>query len=217
MVGLSSLVTACAAPPMGFGGGARPIVPGADGRSGKVAGGVGVGVGRDRSWLQADGAMTYAFTRWFSLAAGVTVTRIDTEADGRELDTTGGFPYLRPRLQLGPWSVATGLAGMAFGAGGGGLAGGIADVQVGYGAARWSVYAGAYKHAFEVTGEEPTSASADQLRLGGEYAWQVGALQVGLAIELYRHHDRLRNDDLTRESRLLGGGLKLRVDSPMFR
>ena len=112
---------------------------------------------------------------------------------------------------------AIALAGLGMGGGGGGIIGGIADAQLGYGTAAWSVYVGAYAHGFELVSESPVDASARQLRLGGEYAFAMGASRFGVAIELYRQREALRNGDDQADTDGFAGGLKLSITSPEFR
>jgi hypothetical protein len=210
-----SLSAACAAPPMGLGTGAR--IPAAPGRN-VIEGRTGLAVASGRQTFQAEASMRGQFARWFALELGVAVTRAQQEgADGDQVNLTGGFPYARPRFQLDHVSLAIALAGLGMGGGGGGIIGGIADAQLGYGTAAWSVYVGAYAHGFELVSESPVDASARQLRLGGEYAFAMGASRFGVAIELYRQREALRNGDDQADTDGFAGGLKLSITSPEFR
>ena len=103
-----------------------------------------------------------------------------------------------------------------FGGGGGGLFGGIADLQVGYGTDLWSVYGGAYGQYYEIVSEGNQRTSGSQLRAGGELARRYGRTRLALALELYRHHDELGGDGVDSEQTFVGGGLKLRVASPVL-
>lgn len=220
LAAVSTVLAACAAPPLGLGTGARlPTTTRGERANGFVAAGAtSVGAAEDRRTFQADGSVGLVLRRWFTIEAGVVYTQLSEDGDGDGgLFAAGGFPYLRPRFQIGLVSVATALAGLGFGGGGGGIYGGIADVQVGYGTPAWSIYTGAYGTAFEATGgDSTTSASGSQLRLGGEYLMPVGAVKLGVAIEIYRQHDELRGDDRRVESTFVGAGLKLRLESGVF-
>lgn len=215
---LALVLAACASPPMGLGTGARLPAPMRNG-DGFVSGGAGVAVGPGRWVQQVEASATARVRRWFSIDLGAAFTQQSQRIDGtdRELVATGGFPYLRPRFTMGHVTVATALAGFGFGGGGGGFFGGIADLQIGYGTETWSAYAGAYGHAFEVVSEASVEASSSQLRVGGEYSRRVGPARVGVALEVYRHHDTLRGGGQRAESRFVGAGLKLRITSPAFR
>jgi len=213
---LALFTAACAAPPIGLGTSAR--IPTAKPGELEASASGAVGVGRDRYATQLEAAGTLVVTPWFSFEAGAAFTQqTQALAEGREQVATGGFPYLRPRITVAGVSIATALAGLGFGGGGGGFIGGIADLQVGYGTKTWAAYAGAYRQYFELVSEEPTESSSSQYRVGGEYSRKVGAARIGLALEVYRHHDRLHGDGLTTEQRFVGAGLKLRITSPAFR
>ncbi|MEZ4398792.1 MAG: hypothetical protein R3B06_02145 [Kofleriaceae bacterium] len=207
---------ACAAPPMGFGTGAR--LPTSSPGHGVVTGRAGLGVGTGRQVFQAEASGLFMPARWGAIELGAVFTRLgQTGADDAHLTLTGGFPYLRPRLQLGRVSLAIGVAGFALGGGGGGFIGGVADGQLGYGTRRWSVYLGGTRQGFELTAERPVRSSSAQLRVGGEYAIPTGTGSVGVAVELYRTDDTLTSGGTTIASRGLAGGLKLTVTSPEFR
>ncbi len=209
-----SLSTACAAPPMGLGTGARiPASPGL----GVIEGRTGMAAASGRQSFQADVAARFQIVRVFAMEGGVAVTRVQQAgADGDQVNLTGGFPYLRPRLQFGRVALALALAGLGGGGGGGGIIGGIADAQLGYGTAAWSVYVGAYAHGFEIVGEAPVDTSARQLRIGGEYAWAAGRARFGVAVEAYRQRETLRNDEDRANTDGFAGGLKLSITSPEF-
>lgn len=210
-----SLITACAAPPMGLGTGAR--TPAAVGRN-VVEGRTGMAVATGRQTFQAEVSGRAQIARAFAMEVGIAVTRAQqTSADGEQVNLTGGFPYLRPRLQFDRVSLAVALAGLGMGGGGGGIIGGVADAQLGYGTAAWSVYVGAYAHGFEIVSESPIDASARQLRLGGEYAWAMGASRFGVAVEVYRQREALRNGDAQADTDGFAGGVKLSITSPEFR
>jgi hypothetical protein len=205
---------ACAAPPMGLGPGARlPARPG----YGQLAGSVGMGAGPGRQMFQAEGSMAFRAARWFDVDVGGVYTQIaQRRADGTDVTVAGGFPYVRPRVVIDHVSVAVALSGFGMGGGGGGFAGGVADVQLGYGTAAWSVYAGAYGQAFELVADNGLTVSSSQLRLGGEYTTRMGPSRVGVAVEVYRHHDTITRDTTT-ESRFIGAGLKLTITSSEIR
>lgn len=210
-----SMTAACAAPPMGLGTGAR--TPATAGHA-VIEGRTGMAAASGRQTFQAEASGRGQFARWFALEAGVAVTRAQqTNAAGEQLNLTGGFPYLRPRFQVGRASLAIALAGLGMGGGGGGILGGIADAQVGYGTKSWSVYVGGYAQRFEIVSEAPIDTSARQVRLGGEYAWAMGASRFGVAVELYRQRESLRNDNIQTDTDGFAGGVKLTMTSPEFR
>lgn len=210
-----SLTAACAAPPMGLGTGAR--TPAAVGHN-VVEGRTGMAAASGRQTFQAEASARGQFARWFALELGVAVTRTQQEGrDGDQVNLTGGFPYLRPRFQLDRVSLAVALAGLGMGGGGGGIIGGIADAQLGYGTAAWGVYVGAYAHGFEIVSESPIDVSTRQLRIGGEYAFAMGASRLGVAIELYRQREALRNGEDQADTDGFAGGVKLSITSPEFR
>ncbi len=220
LVVLSCLAAAsCAAPVMGLGTGAlHPYGPDEPVRSQGVQlhGAAGLAAGRGRQTAQFDGSGSLLLRRVFSLDLGIAVTQVQQEVDGGVLNAFGAFPYLRPRINVGPVSIAVALAGLGFGGGGGGLFGGIADLQVGYGTDRWSVYGGAYGQYYEIVSEGNQRTSGSQLRAGGELARRYGRTRLALALELYRHHDELGGDGVDSEQTFVGGGLKLRVASPVL-
>jgi hypothetical protein len=110
-----------------------------------------------------------------------------------------------------------GVAGLGFGGGGGGIAGGIADLQVGYGTPAWSAYAGAYGIAYNFTGgTSSTETSGSQVRVGGEYLMPMGSVKLGVALELYRQHDDLRGENASVERAFIGGAVKLKIETGVF-
>lgn len=215
---LAVALVGCAAPPLGLGMGAHlPTSTTGERTTGMVAHGATALAGSaDRRVFQAEGGLGVIGTRWFAFDAGVVYTQLADDSDGHVF-AAGGFPYLRPKLTFGNVSLAGAVAGMGFGGGGGGFYGGIADLQLGYGTPSWSVYAGAYGLTYEVVSEGTTRTSGSQERLGGEYLFPVGPMKLGVALELYRQHDELRGNDRSTESRFYGAGVKLRVESGVFR
>ena len=214
---LAAAASACAAPPIGLGTGAR-VPELARGGDGAVNAGAGLAVAGGRETMQLDLSLAARLTRWFAFEAGAAYTQLWQERDdGGERVVAGGFPYLRPRFLIDRVSIAIGLTGIGLGGGGGGFYGGIADAQVGYGTTTWSAYAGAYGHAFNFTSDQTTETFASQLRLGGEYSWRIPRGRAGVALEVYRHHDTLTGDGATIESRFYGAGVKFRFSSDAFR
>jgi hypothetical protein len=204
----------CAAPPLGLGAGGR--IPAPVGR-GVIEGRTSLGLGPGRQTYQAEASGNARFARWLAGEGGVVFTRLSQATDdGGELTLVGGFPFLRPRLLFGGASIAVGLSGFGFG-GGGGIIGGIADLQLGYGTEAWGVHAGAYRHYFELTAEDAVRASTTSYRAGAQHTVRVGRSRVGLAVELHRQRDDLRNDPLARSSRFWGAALELSYTSPAFR
>lgn len=206
----------CAAPPIGLGSGALHPTSGAASSSGASASGsAGYGGGRHRNVFQIDGSLAVAIRPAFALEAGLVYTQLNQVERGEAISAYGVFPYLRPRLSVGPVFAAVALSGFAFGGGGGGVVAGIADAQVGYRHAAWAIYAGGYRLHHEVTGSSTTSAS--QLRVGGEYLLPTRGGRIGVALELYRQADRLTgyegDSGSTMTSRFVGGALKLRFAS----
>jgi hypothetical protein len=208
-------LAACAAPPMGFGTSSR--IPAPVGK-GSVEGRTAVGIGPGRQTYQGELSGTLRLRRWFAVEMGLVVARtVQDDDDGGEVVLNGGFPFGRPRFFIDRVSLAFGLAGLGFGGGGGGIIGGIADAQLGYGTDTWGLYAGAYRQYFEIVAEEAILSSSTQYRVGGQYTLRVGRGRVGLALELHRHRDSLRNDPHQQTSRFWGGALKLSFTSPSFR
>jgi hypothetical protein len=202
----------CLAPPIGLGSGATTQ----PGSTGVMVGGtasIGAAPHRQSFQLEAHGALT--LRRWFNLEAGAVYSQVSDDRAGGVL-VAGGLPYLRPRLVIGPVSIATAVGGFGFGGGGGGFIGGIADAQLGYGTPSWSIYLGAYAHGFELTSEAPIEISARQQRLGGEYLWSLGAARLGVALELHHQRDDIRDDNVRVRSDQWGGALKLRIQSGKF-
>jgi hypothetical protein len=217
MLLLAIAAIGCAAPPMGVGSGAlrRPSAGGA------ASGTIGLGGDVHRQVFQAEATVNVMPRRWGGLETGFMYVRLADDRPGqRPIDATSAFPYVRPRLAIGSFSIATALTGFGFGGGGGGIVGGIADLQVGWGGERWSVYGGAYAHYYELTGSAETSSR--QLRVGGEYVVFVRTVRLTAAAELYRHSDRIGQRvgdrdtgtfEVTR-ARFFGAGIKLRIESP---
>ena len=52
---------------------------------------------------------------------------------------------------------------------------------------------------------------------GGEAAWALGASRFGVAGELYRQREALRNGDDQADTDGFAGGVKLSITSPEFR
>jgi hypothetical protein len=209
------VVGACAAPPLGIGTGAHlPTTTTGERANGiVVSGGAAVGAAEHRRAFQVDGSAGLVLRRWFTMEVGLLYSQLSDDTSD-ELVAVSAFPYLRPRFQLGPVSVATAVAGLGFGGGGGGIAGGIADVQVGYGTPTWSAYAGAYGIAYNLTGgESTTETSGSQVRVGGEYLMQMGSVKLGVALELYRQHDDLRGGNAHVEGAFVGGAVKLKIET----
>jgi len=216
---LALSLVACAAPPLGLGTGAHiPTTSGGQRHTGMVAAGAAaVATADHRQAFQAEGSMTAVLARWFSLDLGAVYSQVADDRD-HTVFAAGVIGYVRPRLQLGNVSVATAVGGLGFGGGGGGIYGGIADVQVGYGTPTWSAYAGRYEMVFEAVGSSDGSTRTWglQYRIGAEYMMPVGALKLGVALELYRQRDSLRGGGDTVSSRFVGAGLKLRIESGLF-
>ncbi|MBP8807530.1 MAG: hypothetical protein KBG48_00885 [Kofleriaceae bacterium] len=207
------LVGACAAPPLGLGAG--PQLPSV-GR-GVVEGRTAMAAADGRQAFQAEVSGLFHIARWFAQEGGVVFTRVaQTEADG-DVSVTGGFPYVRPRFVVGSMSLAIGLSGGAIGGGGGGVVGGIADAQLGYARGPWAAYLGGYRHGFELTSEAPIDVSSRQLRLGGQHQLRAGAVKVGIALEVFRQDDRLRNDERFSQGVRWGGAIRLSITSPEFK
>jgi hypothetical protein len=205
----------CAAPPLGFGTSAR--IPGPAGTATFEAR-TAVGLGPGRQTYQAELSSTFRPRRWFAGELGVVGTHLAQDVDGGgTLNLNGVWPYLRPHFFVDRVSLAIGLSGLGFGGGGGGIIGGIADAQLGYGTERWTVYAGAYRHYFELVAEDAIVASSSQLRAGGQLTVHAGRGRLGVAVELERQRDDLRNDPHQQTSRFWGGALKLSYTSPAFR
>ncbi|MBK9033188.1 MAG: hypothetical protein IPL61_18270 [Myxococcales bacterium] len=211
---LSLLVAGCVAPPLGVGAG-----PQSPRRSshGVLEGRAALGAGPDRQAFQAEGSAMFRFARNFGLEAGAVYAQVAHKAAGQEVSVKGGFPYVRPRLIVGDVSLAVALSGGGMGGGGGGFFGGIADVQLGYAPAGWGVYAGAYRHGFDLTSEDPIETSSRQYRLGGQYVYPMGAARLGVALEAYHQDESLRNGGATIDARSFGGTLKLSMTSTEFR
>ena len=206
---------ACAAPPLGFGTSARiPAPPGL----GTVEGRTAVGLGPGRQTYQAELSSTFRIGGWFGIEAGAVVTHLTQDVDGGgKLTLNSAFPFVRPRFFVDRFSLAIGLSGLGFGGGGGGIVGGIADAQLGYGTETWTLYAGAYRHYFELVSEDAIIASSSQLRIGGQYTLPVGRGRIGLALEVHRQRDDLRNDPYQQTSRFWGAALKLSLTSRSLR
>ncbi len=202
----------CAAPPLGLGAGATTT----PGRGGVVGGTATIGAAANRQSFQIEAHGSYNLASWFAVEAGAVYSQLSDDREQKIL-IAGGFPYVRPRLQLGPVSVATAVAGFGIGGGGGGLIGGIADVQLGYGTPCWSVYVGAYAHGFEVTSQSPVEISARQQRIGGEYLWSLGTTKLGVAVEVHHQRDKLRDDGVMVHADQWGGAVKVRIQSGRFR
>lgn len=167
-----------------------------------------------RQAFQAELSGLYRITRFFAQEAGIVFTRVGQETSDGDVTVTGGFPYLRPRLVVGGASLAIGLSGGAIGGGGGGLVGGVADAQLGYARGAWGAYLGGYRHGFELTSEEPVDVSSRQLRLGGQHQLRAGAVKLGVAVEVFRQDDRLRDGDRAFVGVRWGGAIKLSITSP---
>ncbi|MBL0218079.1 MAG: hypothetical protein IPQ07_29890 [Myxococcales bacterium] len=213
LVAMTGVALGCAAPPIGLGSGAlHPAMP-SSGAS--ASGSAGYGGGRSRYVFQIDGSMAVAIRPTFAIETGAVYTQLDQVKHGTELTAYGVFPYLRPRIRVGPAFAAVALSGFAFGGGGGGVVAGIVDAQVGYRHADWAVYVGGYRLHHEVTGSSMTSAA--QVRIGGEYLLPTRGGRIGVAVELYRQTDRLTGYEgmtgNTTSTRFLGGALKLRFAS----
>ncbi|MCE9572681.1 MAG: hypothetical protein K8W52_05950 [Deltaproteobacteria bacterium] len=209
------VLAACAAPPMGLGMGAR--MPISQTGHSVLAGSVGMGAGPGRQTFQAEAQGQFAIARWFALEMGGVYTQLAARSGGKEFNTLGGFPYVRPRFRIDRVSIAVALSGFGFGGGGGGFIGGVADAQVGYGTGTWSVYGGAMAHGFELVSEQSLETSSRALRVGGEYTTRVGRSRLGIAVEVYRQHDDLRRGGTRIESQFMAAALKLSITSPEFR
>jgi hypothetical protein len=218
----------CAAPPMGLGSGA--VFSGAPGSSRLVAAGAtGMAASGTRTVFQAEASLAFQqrppdASLGGGIEAGLVYTQLEERGASGEVFVVGGFPYVRPRLIVGPASLAVALAGFAMGAGGGGVMAGFADAQLGVGSETSSIYAGAYTLVYDVAGGNRTVAK--QLRIGGEHLWQLRGVRFGLALEVYAQDDAFvdRGPDTDTdgdrpsrsrrvESTFTGGGLKLRIDS----
>jgi hypothetical protein len=211
------LLGACAAPPLGLGTGAHlPTTAKGERKDGVlVAGGASVGAAEHRRAFQVEGSGALVLNSWFTMEAGLIYSQLSD--DRADLVAISAFPYLRPRLQLGPVSVALGVAGLGFGGGGGGIAGGIADAQIGYGTPTWSAYVGGYGIAYNATGgDSSTETSGSQVRVGGEYLMPMGSVKLGVALEVYRQHDDLRGDGVQVEGAFIGGAVKLKIETGVF-
>ena len=209
---VAALATGCAAPPIGLGSGALHPGTGAS-----ATGTAGYGAGGGRNVFQVDGALAVGIRRSFAVEAGLVYTQLSQLDRGHPLTAYGVFPYVRPRLSSGPVFVAVALSGFAMGGGGGGVVGGIADAQVGYGRTDWAAYVGGYRLHHEVIGSSSTSAT--QLRIGAEYLIPTRGGRVGVAVELYRQDDSLRGGETssTLRSSYFGGAVKLRFASQWWK
>ena len=216
LVALTGPHAGCVAPPLGFG--SSPRIAAGPGRS-SLEGRTAVAVGPGRQTYQAELSGTFRVRRWFAIESGVAITRVQQDQDDGDGDValTGAFPFLRPRFFIDRVSLAIGLSGFGLGGGGGGCGGGDPDAQLGYGTEAWSLYAGAQRHYFELVAEDPIVASTRQLRLGGQYTWLAGKSRLGLALEVYRHDDQLRNGNARSDARFFAAGVKLSISSPELR
>lgn len=207
-------IAACAAPPLGVGAG--PQFP-AQANHGVVEGRAALGAAAGRQAFQGEASAAFRFVRRFGLEAGAVYSQVSQGDGDDEVSVLGVFPYLRPRVIVGEFSAAVALSGGGMGGGGGGFFGGIADLQLGYAAGAWGAYAGAYRHGFDLTSEDPIVTSSRQYRVGGQYVYPMGRTRLGIAVEVFHQDDSLRNGGATIASRLFGGTLKLSITSPEFR
>lgn len=154
---------------------------------------------------------------WFALEAGGLIDAVSARDGDRSLHAIGGFPYVRSRFADGALSAAITGAGFAASGGEGGMLGGFADVQLGVGGERWSVYGGAYALGYAEANGGPSTAAA-QGRIGVEVLIPVSRVLVGIAVEGYRQVDSLRSspDMPPLDSSFPGLGLKLRVEADDF-
>jgi hypothetical protein len=185
----------CLAPPIGLGRGAAV---------GDAAASISVGAAcwEHRATAQLEGGIAVHRSTRFELELGGVYTELVDEPARRSLLGIGVIPYVRPRWTFGRVSLALAGSAIALAAGEGGALGGVADLQLGVGGARWSIYGGAYVLG-SVIAEGGPEVTAAQLRVGGEL-WLGTA---GVALELYRHTDSL--DRVHGDA--LGAGAKLRV------
>jgi hypothetical protein len=152
-----------------------------------------------RQAFQAEVSGLFHIARWFAQEGGVVFTRVaQTEADGDQVNLTGGFPYLRPRLQFGHASLAVALSGRRRWAAAAAASSAASPTRSSATAPRpWSVYVGAYAHGFELVGEAPIDVVVPpaprrrRVRAGPRRARSRSAI----ALELFRQRRPLRNDD----------------------
>jgi hypothetical protein len=175
---------------------------------------VGVGAAEHREISQVDGAVTFPRSQTFSFDVGAVYSQFwDRRRDGT-LFVMGAFPYIRPRWTFGSVSIALAVSGVGFSGGEGGVLAGFADVQLGYGGRRWSVYGGAYGSACAVADVGPIVVAA-QVRAGGEYWFISGPQRFGVALELYRQLESLDVDAQMGgelQADFVGGAAKLRIE-----
>jgi hypothetical protein len=224
------LLTACVAPPMGIGTGARvrpATVTRSDPDWSTAAASAGVGTTSHREIAQLEGSLAHRFGPVFSLEYGAAITTVAIagrpsipKPDVAERSTTsstatgtllsiGILPYVRPRWQLGPLSIA--LAGTMLMGGGGeeGSLGLFADAQVGLGGERWSIYAGGYGLAY--IDSFGTYVRASQARAGAE----LFAGHIGIAVEAFTGIDAIHlylEEAEPVTQRFTGAGIKLRLE-----
>jgi hypothetical protein len=223
------LLTACVAPPMGIGTGARvrpATVTTSDPDWSTAAASAGIGATSHRDIAQIEGSLAHRFGPVFSLEYGAAITTVAIagrrsipEPDVAERSTTsstvtgtllsiGILPYVRPRWQLGPLSIA--LAGTMLMGGGGeeGSLGLFADAQVGLGGER-SIYTGGYGLAY--IDSFGTYVRASQARVGAE----LFAGRIGIAVEAFTGIDAIHlylEEAEPVTQRFTGAGIKLRLE-----
>jgi len=59
--------------------------------------------------------------------------------------------------------------------------------------------------------------SSRQVRVGGQHQLGAGAVKLGIAFEVFRQDDRLRNGDRSSDGVRWGGAIKLSITSPEFK
>jgi len=119
------------------------------------------------------------------------------EAGRRSSHTVNAFyPYLRPFFFAAPVTIAVPVSGFAFGAGGGGIAAGLAGASVGFGGPHWNVFTGVQWQAAQVVSSRHSESSVRELCFGARYAllgdyWRVS---IDPQLVVSRHYMKYTQD-----------------------
>lgn len=139
----------------------------------EVVGGVGVASNRSVGKLEAGlgGAMSKNFgldlrLQYLHLEEG---DGVDEEGNAAEQSFDMVQPTLRPAFFAGPFTLAFPMAGIAIGAGGGGVVAGTFGTALGYGSDSWNVFSGVQWQGADWTGG--AKSSAREVCLGGRYLY----------------------------------------------
>jgi hypothetical protein len=133
----------------------------------------GVGVASNRSVGKVEAGLGGALSKNFGVDLRLQYLHVE---EGEGVDEEGAAaersfdmvqPSLRPAIFVGPFTLAFPMAGIAVGAGGGGIVAGTFGTALGYGSDSWNVFSGVQWQGVDVTGG--SKSSAREICLGGRY------------------------------------------------